>query len=95
MLLYKYRNIDKIMGFSKLSNDWIFLAVADIADINTPVKGLWQVIAVIVIMIILFGAAVTETNDEIGNMARSLSVMSQKLETSQKDLLELNNSMKI
>ncbi len=127
VLLYKYRNIDKIMGFSKLTNDWVFLAVADLADINTPVKRLRQVITVIVIIVILFGAAVglsisksitgqlnilhemtdrigngnfklpsaPETNDEIGNLARSFRVMSQKLEASQKDLLELNNSMKI
>ena len=59
VLLYKYRGQDKIMGFSKLSNNWVFMAVANLEDISTPVIKLRRIISLIVIIVVLIAAAIS------------------------------------
>ena len=127
VLLYEYQNVDKVMGFSKLSNGWLFLAVADLNDINSPIIKLRGIISLFVSIAILLGATTglllsrsisnqlkilhemteligngnfqmpeaPDSNDEIGQLAKSFRLMSRKLSASQNELLELNKDMKI
>ena len=126
VLLYKFQNTDKIMGFSRLSNGWMFLAVTDLDDINAPINRLRHAIGIVTLLAILFGIIAglslsksitrqlnilhemteligngnfqlpeaADSNDEIGQLAKSIRIMSRKLAISQNELIELNKNMK-
>jgi len=68
VLTYYYKKTDKIMGFSKLSNDWIFMAVASIEEINKHVIKLRQNIAVVVLLSMLIVIAISM------KMTRSITI---------------------
>jgi diguanylate cyclase (GGDEF)-like protein len=57
VLNYIYKGTDKILGFSKLSNDWIFIAAASHNEINRPVANLRHYIALIVLITVLLAIA--------------------------------------
>ncbi|MBI9012650.1 MAG: diguanylate cyclase [Clostridiales bacterium] len=122
---YRYENQDKMMGFSKLTNDWI-LAIAVVSDeISQPIlklrRNIFLALIVITPLIIFSGIKLAKTitapivhlselaveiangnhdinidvdfTHEIGELAKSFSVMTKKLVTSHKELTSISENL--
>jgi len=122
---YQYNNQNKIMGFSKLYNNWL-LGIAVVSDeISKPVSELRIKIILVLIfitpLIIFFGIKIAKSitapitrlrelaveiangnhdinidldfSHEIGELAKSFSIMTKKLVTSHKELTNISENL--
>lgn len=117
---YVFKNKKKIMGFSKLSNGWIYAASAVSADILLPIDRLKNSIMVNVVFLLgitgVIGLFISKSitapinrlkdraalisqgqhdveldlnsNNEVGELSKSIHVMTQKLVASHEELKE-------
>ena len=120
MIEYVYKNEEKIMGFSKLSNGWILAVSTVTADILIPIDRLKNNIKISVVFLLIITGIIglfisksitapinrlrdmaalisqgqhdieldLNSNNEIGELSKSIQIMTKKLVASHEELKE-------